>query len=115
MMSMIPTESVILHEKTLSGADDFGHETWTETDATIDGVIVGEASTSDVESAIEVYGKKLSYTLGIPKGDTHNWEDANVTIRGKLFHTIGIPLQITHGGMPTWWQWDKKIGVEIYE
>ena len=115
MMTMIPTETVILHERTAGGEDDFGQTTYTETDISVDGVIVGEPTTSDVESAISVYGKRLAYTLGIPKDDMHTWEDSEVTIRGRKFHTIGIMLQYTAGGMPGYWKWDKKIGVELYE
>jgi len=115
MMSMIPTETVTLYEKTLLGSDDFGHETYTETSVSISGVIVGEPSTSDIESNIEVYGKRLAYMLAIPKDDAHNWKDAKVSIRGAMFHTIGIPLKYSTGGMPDWWKWNSKIGVELYE
>lgn len=115
MKMLIPTESVVLHTLTESTEDDFGRTAYTETDVDVNGVIVGSPESSDVESAIEVYGKRIAYVIGIPKGDTNTWEDCDVTIRGRKFHTIGIPVQYTAGAMPDWWPCDKKIGVEAYE
>jgi len=114
-MQMIKSESVVLRERTVTGKDDFGQETATFTDVTVNNVIVGSPSSEDVLSEIELTGKHIAYTLGIPKSDSHSWVNTTVVIRNKTYRTIGIPTEIPEGSMPTWWAWGKQVKVEHYE
>lgn len=114
MQTLIKSEKVILKEKTKIGTDSFGQDVFEVVTVTIEDVVVGTPSTTDIESAIEVYGKRLAYSLGIPKGDTHNWIDAEVVVRGLPCKVVGIPLEYTEGSMPSWWKWNKRVDVEFY-
>ena len=57
-------------------------------------------------------GKKAVYTLAIPKGDTHDWEDKEVKFFGKRWRTFGIPLEGIEQLIPL--DWNKKVMVERY-
>lgn len=110
------TVSVILTEKTQSGTDAFNQPVYTTEDKTVSGVLVGEPSTDDITNAFTTYGAKLVYTLAIPKGDTHNWEDTTVTLPEPFagtYHTVGIPTAGIEANIPL--RWNKKVKLERYE
>lgn len=100
--------TVTLTQKTVSGADAFGAPTYTETQATVDNVLVGEPSTDDITTSTDLYGKRIDYMLGIPKGDTHNWEDTTVSWTDAYGRTItcktfGFPVTGVEALVPTAW------------
>ena len=99
--------SVNLIERTASGTDSLGNQTWTETPVTVDNVLVGQPSAEEIVTTTQIYGKRLEYWIGIPKGDTHAWENAAVEFFGLRFETFG-PLErgIDHL-VPT--AWNAKI------
>lgn len=103
---------VILYNKTQSGTDDFNRPVYTETAVTVDNVLIGEPSTEDVVAELNLSGKRLAYTLAIPKGDTHTWTDRTVEFFGEKFRTIGAPTQGIEHLTPT--PWNKKVKVERY-
>lgn len=109
---MIKGETVILMEKSLTGTDAFGKEIYTEEEVPVENVIVGSPSTDDAVAELNLTGKRLAFTLGIPKGDTHNWMDSTVKIRGQLFRTYGFPLTQTNENVPG--RWNTQVKVEIY-
>lgn len=110
---MIKGETVILKEKTVSGSDPFGNPTYTEVDVAVDDVIVGSPSFDAAVAELNLTGKRLAFTLGIPKGDTHHWKDTTVEIRGQLFRTYGFPLTQTAENVPG--KWNTQVKVEAYE
>lgn len=110
---MIKGEKVILIEKTMSGRDPFGVPIYDYREVEVDNVIVGTPSTDDLINDVNIYGKSLMFTLGIPKGDTHNWKDAEVFIRGELYKTYGFPLTQTDANVPL--AWNTQVKVERYE
>ena len=79
----------------------------------IDNVLVGSPTSQEIVDANNLYGKKAVYTLGIPKGDTHDWEDVKVSFFGNDYKTFGIPLEGIEDLIPL--QWNKKIMVAHYE
>ena len=86
--------TVTLTKRTQTGTDPFGMPIYTDTTESVADVLVGEPSTDDVTNSITMYGKKIAYTLAIPKGDTHTWEDTFVTLPAPfegIYHTIGYP------------------------
>ena len=105
--------TVVLIQKNVIGYDKFNAEIVKETSETVDNVLIGEPSTDDVSNAMNLYGKKIAYTLAIPKNDSHNWEDCIVEFFGKKFKTIGTPTQGIEELIPL--QWNKKVKVERYE
>lgn len=110
---MIKGETVILKSKTQNGVDQFGKPKYLTTDINVDNVLVGSPSFDASVAELNLTGKKLAFTLGIPKGDTHNWKDTEVVIRGQIFRTYGFPLLQTSENVPG--RWNMQVKVETYE
>ena len=104
---------ITLIDKQVVSIDPFGSPVVKDVEITIDNVIVSPATTEDVTSQMSVTGKKISYTLGIPKGDNNDWENKEVRFFGKRWKTVGIPLEGIESMMPL--EWNKKVMVERYE
>ena len=62
---------------------------------------------------IQLTGRRLAYTLAIPKGDTHDWEDAKVEFFGQSFRTCGGVVQGIESMIPLCW--NKKVQVVQFE
>ena len=105
--------TVLLTVKTQSGTDDFNRPLYTETTVPVDNVLIGEPKTEDIVNELQLSGKKLAYTLAVPKGDTHDWTDTKVQFFGQTFRTIGKPTQGIEELIPL--SWNKKVKVEHYE
>lgn len=104
--------TVQIVKKTQTGTDPFGVPIYSETLENVQDVLVGQPSTDDVNSTISLYGKQIAYTLGIPKGDTHEWTDAEVIIWGDRYRTIGYPETGIQENIPL--RWGKNVKVERY-
>lgn len=74
--------------------------------------LVGQPSADDISTTLALYGKKIAYTVGIPKGDIHDWTDAEVVIWGERFRTIGYPETGIQANIPL--RWGQNIKVERY-
>lgn len=98
--------------KTQTGTDAFGAPIYTEELINVDDVLVGQPTTDDITDTLQLYGKKIEYVLGIPKGDTHNWTDAEVIIWGQRFRTIGYPQTGIQENIPL--RWGQNVKVEKY-
>lgn len=105
--------TVLLHVKTQIGVDTLNNPTYSESVVEVPNVLVGQPTTDDVTSSVSLFGKKLEYMLGIPKGDAHIWEDTKVEFFGKTFQTFGNVIEGIEANVPT--PWHKKIRVERYE
>lgn len=92
--------------------DPFGMPTTTEQLVDVPDVLVGQPTTDDITETMALYGKKVEYTLGIPKGDTHKWVDAEVVIWGQRFRTIGFPVTGEPENIPL--RWGQNVKVERY-
>jgi hypothetical protein len=84
--------TVKLVVQTQTSTDPFGAPIYTEELVPVADVLVGSPSSDDVIQTLQLYGKKIAYVLGIPKGDTHTWTDAIVEIWGERYRTIGFPM-----------------------
>lgn len=103
---------VTLYERAQTGVDGFNRPIYTETPVVVENVLVGEPSTDDITNDLTMYGKRLAYTLAIPKGDTHVWHDVHVEFWGQVFRTYGVPTQGIEDNIPL--DWNKKVKVERY-
>ena len=101
--------TVVLHVRTPSGVDAFNNPTFTDTTVNVANVLVGQPTTDEVTSSISLYGKKIEYMLGIPKGDANVWTDTVVEIFGEPFRTFGDTIQGIEANIPT--PWHKKVRV----
>ena len=97
---------------TVTNYDPFGNPIETEQLIDVADVLVGQPSTDDITSSIQLYGKRIDYVLGIPKGDDHNWTDTSVYIKGEKFRTIGYPMTGEQANIPL--RWGKNVKVQRY-
>lgn len=97
---------------TVTSYDPFGNPVETEQLVDVADVLVGQPSTDDITSSIQLYGKRIDYVLGIPKGDKNDWTDATVYIWGERFRTIGYPMTGEQENIPL--RWGKNVKVERY-
>ena len=104
---------VILHIRTRTGTDGFNRPIYAETTETVANVLIGQPTTEDISSSIELYGKHTEYMLGIPKGDTHDWENTTVEFFGRRWRTFGTTIEGIEANIPT--PWHKKVRVCRYE
>lgn len=113
MATKIKGITVTLWNPTETGVDPFGEPTYSLTPEAVDNIVVSPTSAQEILDAINIYGKKAVYTLAIPKGDEHDWEDKKVSFFGKDWRVFGIPLEGIEENIPL--DWNKKVTVEIYE
>lgn len=109
-MGKIVGTSVILHVKTLDDYDELNNPVYTETTKQIDNVIIGQPTSDDITTSISLYGKRIEYMLGIPKGNTDVWEDTTVEFFGHTYRTFGHEIVGIEKNVPL--AWHKKIRVE---
>lgn len=105
--------TVTLHVKTQTGVDGMNNPVYAVSKVQVANVLVGEPTTDEIDSSISLYGKKIQYMLGLPKGDTHVWTDTEVEIFGETFRTFGDMIQGIEANVPT--PWHKKVRVERCE
>ena len=106
-------ESIILYNKTQVGTDAFNRPIYEDTAETVDNVLIGVPSSDDVLNEMNLSGKRIAYTLAIPKGDAHEWSGTTVEFWGKKFRTIGDATRGIEHLIPL--AWNKKVNVEAYE
>lgn len=95
-----------------NGVDEFNRPIETESEPiNIDNVLVGEPTAEEVTNTLNLTGRSVKYTLGIPKGDTHIWE-GDVIIWGDRYRIIDGPTQGIEAMIPL--EWNKKVHVEAY-
>lgn len=109
---MIRGITVRLYVKTQTGTDEFNAPIYTETPVDVENVLVGEPVSEDIVNSLQLYGKHVAYTLGIPKGDEHDWDNVTVEFFGQKFRTYGGVTQGIEEMIPL--VWNKKVKVERY-
>ena len=111
---MIKGISVILYQKVDTGeVDSFNNPIYEETSTTVDNVLVSPSESTDVIDQLNLRGKKAVYTLGIPKGDNHIWEDNDVEFFGERFHVFTPHILGIESMIPL--SWNGKVMVERYD
>ncbi len=103
---------VDLYTKSSTERDAFNRPINTETKTTVDNVLVAPLSQTGEEiiNELSMNGKKAKYQLAIPKGDTNNWEDAEVEFFGVRWKTIGFSTIGIEDMIPL--DWNRKVLVE---
>lgn len=109
---MIRGITVTLYQKQQTGADGFHAPVCQEVPVEVKNVLIGEPTGEDLINELQLYGKRLAYTLAIPKGDTHDWEDVTVEFFGEKFRTYGAVTQGMEEMIPLCW--NRKVKVERY-
>ena len=70
---MLKGIDIILYEKTKTGEDGFHDLIYAENPVTVHNVLVGQPTAEEITTELQLTGRRIAYTLAIPKGDTHNW------------------------------------------
>ena len=112
-MAMIKGIPIILKKKVQVSTDGFNRPVYEYVDEIIENVLVAPTTSDAPVSSVDLFGKKAVYTLAIPKGDAHDWEDQIVEFFGEKWKTFGIPLEGIEENIPL--DWNKKVLVERYE
>ena len=110
-MAMIKGIDVILYEKVKTGMDAFHQDSYRP--ITVPNVLVSPASSNDIETTVNLTGRKAVYSLAIPKTDTHTWEGCRVSFFGAVWRVIGLPQVGIEANIPL--EWNAKVMVERYE
>lgn len=105
--------NVILLKKVEKGKDPFGNLIFEDEKIQVSNVLVGQPTTDEITNSLNLYGKKIVYTLGIPKGDTNIWENQEVIFFNKKFKTFGSVVEGIEDMIPL--DWNKKVMVCSYE
>lgn len=105
--------TVTLYEVTQTGTDDFGEPVYTETPTDVENVLVSPSTPQEILDTVNLYGRKAVYTLGIPKGDSHDWENRRVDFFGERWRVFGVPTKGIEELIPL--DWNMKVTVERYE
>lgn len=113
MVQMLKGEIVTLIVKEQTGLDDADRPVFTETEEQVENVLIGQPTTDELTTEMNLSGRRIAYVLGIPKGDPHNWENTIVRFWGKTYRTIGSPMRGTESNIPL--SWGMNVKVESYE
>lgn len=105
------TVTILIEEET--GKDPFGSPVVSKREEKVANVLVAPASSNEIVDSQSLFGRKAVYTLAIPKGDRHNWENAKVLFFGEPWQAFGIPLEGIEELIPL--DWNKKVMVTRYE
>lgn len=112
-MARIKGITVTLINRQQTGTDPFGNPILEDVEISVDNVLVSPTSSEEVLNQQNLTGRTAVYTLAIPKGDTHDWENQEVRFFGERWRVFGIPLQGIEDLIPL--DWNKKVMVERYE
>lgn len=113
MASRLRGITVTLYDKIEIGRDDFNKPIYDDKEVAIDNVLVEPLSSTEILETLSLTGRRAIYRLGIPKGDTHDWENKKIKLFGKEYRTIGPALEGIEDMIPL--DWNKKVQVERIE
>ena len=108
-MGSIQGITINLYNREQTGIDEFNKPIYEETVEEVENVLVGEPSTQEIVDELNLSGKRIDFTLAIPKGDEHDWANKRVGFFGEVFEVIGYPTQGIDDLIPL--DWNKKVKV----
>ena len=105
--------TVTLYERTQTGVDALNAPVYTQTPEPVGNVLVTPTDAEELVSEVQLYGKKSVYTLSIPKGDDHDWENRRIDFFGQSFRSFGPVQEYLNHLVPL--AWNRKVKVERVE
>lgn len=107
--------TIKLLTKTQVGVDGFDNPIYEYNDTCeyVENVLIGQPTPQERIDELNLTGRMIVFILGIPKGDTHDWENQIVEFWGERYKTFGIPEQGIEENIPL--SWHKKVKCERYE
>lgn len=110
---MIKGMTVKLWTKVQTGTNAFNEPIYSWKTEIVEDVLIGEPTPEERVDEANLTGRMIAYTLGIPKGDTHDWVNQIVEFFGEKFITFGIPVRGIEANIPL--RWHTKVKCERYE
>jgi hypothetical protein len=107
---MIKGIKIQLVVKEVSGKDAIGNPVFTEDLVDVDNILIEPTGDQEILDTVNLHGREAKYTLHIPKGDVHEWEDTEVVFYGERWRTIGKGRDWMAENTPG--PWNKKVLVE---
>lgn len=105
--------TVRLEKKIPVGTDPANRPVYANEFVDVDNVLVGRPEEKEIVELLNLTGRRIEYTLGIPKDDANDWVDKKVIFWGKTFHTVGQPIRGISELIPM--EWDQNVRVELIE
>lgn len=112
-MALLQGITIKLHERVKTGEDAFRSPIYENVITDVENVLVFPSGSDPVLEDVQLLGKRLTYTLCIPKGDSHIWENRTVEFFGRKWKVVGLPEEWITELVP--WYWNKRVQVERYE
>ena len=106
------TVKLCVRHQTSAGTDAFNRPVYTETEESVNNVLVYPATSEDITNELNLTGKHLEYYLCLPKGDTHTWTDRNVKFFGATWKVYGFAEEWIDANNPS--LWNKRYKCERY-
>lgn len=103
---------VTLITRTQTGVNDFDEPIYEESEEIVENVLIAPTSSTDIPDTLELDRTKVTYTLAIPKGDTHEWFGNKVIFFGQTWRVCTQPIEGIEHLIPL--QWNRKVVVERY-
>lgn len=110
---LIKGTTITLWKKSAVDVDAFNEPVYEWTSEQVENVLIGEPTPQERIDEMTLTGRSIDFTLGIPKGDNHDWEEQIVEFFGHKFLTYGIPEQGIEENVPG--PWHKKVKCQRYE
>lgn len=101
--------------KVETGIDAFGRPIYEESAEDVENVVVGQPTSTEQLEIYNLTGRQVAYTLHIPKGDTHNWENVEVILPAPFagrYRSFGMPVSYIEANVPL--AWNTKVQVERF-
>lgn len=111
-MALIYGQTIKLFDRIQTGTDAFNAPVYEEVSEDVRNILVCPVSTEDVDGNLQLYGRHAVYELLIPKDDTHQWEDREVSFYGHRWRTFGSVQEWPAPLVPG--PWNKRVRVEWY-
>ncbi len=105
--------TIQIKTKVQTGTDELNRPIYEETWEEISGCVVGSPTSEDIESEMNLSGKRIAYEVFLPNDDSHTWSGASVMIKDKEYRVIGDVREsfVSFSHIPC----NKLISVESYE
>lgn len=112
-MALLQGITIKLHERVKTGENAFRSPIYDEIITDVENVLVFPSGSDPVLEDTQLQGKRLTYTLCIPKEDSHIWENRTVEFFGKKWQVVGLPEEWIGELVPL--GWNRRVQVERYE
>lgn len=98
--------------RTQTGVDELNRPKYEDVWEDVPGCVVGSPSSEDIESEMNLSGKRIAYEIFLPNDDAHTWAGSEVKIKDRPFRVIGDVKEsfVSFSHIPC----NKLISVEAY-